>query len=129
MKKIKEHLNSEVRQWIESASNSEIARCLELGYSANKMLNRTEIGSAQKGQIGEKHVFNSLQSHFKIKDTSSVAKSGDFHIETMIGNIMVEVKNYSKSVGRSEIEKFHRDLSRNNDIQAGLFVSLYLKLF
>jgi hypothetical protein len=127
MKRIKSELSSEIRQWVETASPEDIAKCIELGYAANKMLSRNDGsgGSTQKGQMGEKIVFDALQSHFKIRDTSSIAKSGDFHIETMLGNVMVEVKNYSKPVGRAEVEKFHRDLSRNNDVQAGLFVSLY----
>ena len=39
---------------------------------------------------------------------------------------MVENKNYSKNVQKSEIDKFYRDLEResNNDIQYAVFVSM-----
>ena len=39
---------------------------------------------------------------------------------------MVENKNYSKNVQKSEIDKFYRDLEResNNDIQCAVFVSM-----
>lgn len=121
---VESYLNKEVQKWIKEHTTEELAQLIELGYYAQKTSRRLEQ-SAVKGQIGEEHVYNALKPHFKIQSTGKMAKSGDFQINTDYGKIMVEVKNYTTTVGQKEIDKFHRDLSQNNDVKAGLFVSLY----
>lgn len=121
---VESYLNKEVKKWVKEHTAEELAQLIELGYYAQKTNRRFEQ-SAVKGQVGEEHIYNALKPYFKIQSTGKIAKSGDFQINTDYGKIMVEVKNYTTTVGQKEIDKFHRDLSQNNDVKAGLFVSLY----
>jgi len=124
MTNIEKYLNKEIQKWIKEHTEEELAHLIELGYYSQKTSKRLEQ-STLKGQVGEDHVYNSLKTHFKIQSTGKIAKSGDFQIITDFGKIMVEVKNYNSTVGQKEVDKFHRDLSQNNDVKAGLFISLY----
>lgn len=128
MNKIKEHLVPEIRNWISEADPEEIARVIEIGYFGQLSMKRkqqNDDNAARKGRLGENHVHDMLKPHFKIKDTSKKGKSGDFQIKTEYGLILVEVKNYSKTVGKVELDKFYRDIGYNGTIQAGIFISLY----
>lgn len=121
---VENYLNKEVKKWVKEHTDEELAHLIELGYYSQKTSRRLEQ-STLKGQIGEDHIYNSLKPYFKIQSTGKIAKSGDFQIITEFGKIMVEVKNYNNTVGQKEIDKFHRDLSQNNDVKAGLFISLH----
>lgn len=125
MKKIKKYLGGDVLKFVNTSTPEEIASLIELGYFTRKASNKVNTISTYKGQQGEQYVFDILKDSFKLKDTSKIPKSGDFQIQTEQGWIMVEVKNYSSTVGKNELDKFYRDLDRNNNVCGGLFISLY----
>lgn len=86
--------------------------------------------STLKGQQGEEFIFKKLNLLFpssEILDTHSESGRGDFIVRKDDIVLMVENKNYSKNVQKSEIDKFYRDLDResNNDIQCAVLVSMH----
>jgi hypothetical protein len=115
--------DNELKKWISGLSDEDIVKIMEHSYKLSTFKKKT-IGSSQKGLEGEKIVSDILNKHYEIKNTSKYAKAGDFHIKTEVGQILVEVKNYSKTVGRMELEKFERDIARDNSIKGAIFISL-----
>jgi len=86
--------------------------------------------STLKGQQGEEHTFKQLNLLFpsaEVHDTHNEPGRGDFIVKLDDIVFMVENKNYSKNVQKSEIDKFYRDLDRdsNNDIQCAVLVSMH----
>jgi len=85
--------------------------------------------STIKGQDGEEYVLGQLNMLFpraEIEDTHKVPNRGDFIMREDNFTMMIETKNYSKNVQKSEIDKFYRDIDNpaNSDIQCAVFVSL-----
>lgn len=96
--------------------------------SYENLLCRTN-NSTFKGQDGESFIDKQLNLMFpkaEVSDTSQEPGRGDFIFKEDDFICMVENKNYSKNVQKSEIDKFYRDLEResNNDIQCAVFVSM-----
>ena len=86
--------------------------------------------STLKGQQGEEFTFKQLNLLFpssEIQDTHCESGRGDFIVRKDDIVMMVENKNYSKNVQKSEIDKFYRDLDResNNDLQCAVLVSMH----
>ena len=86
--------------------------------------------STLKGQQGEEFTFKQLNLLFpssEIQDTHCESGRGDFIVRKDNIVMMVENKNYSKNVQKSEIDKFYRDLDResNNDLQCAVLVSMH----
>ena len=63
----------------------------------------------------------------EIEDTHKVPGRGDFILREEDFVMMIETKNYSKNVQKSEVDKFYRDVdnSANSDVKCAVFVSLY----
>ena len=85
--------------------------------------------STLKGQQGEEFTYKQLNLLFpssEIQDTHCESGRGDFIVRKDDIVMMVENKNYSKNVQKSEIDKFYRDLDResNNDVQCAVMVSM-----
>jgi hypothetical protein len=85
--------------------------------------------STIKGQDGEEYVLGQLNMLFpraELEDTHKVPGRGDFIMREDDFTMMIETKNYSKNVQKSEIDKFYRDVDNpaNSDIQCAVFVSL-----
>jgi len=96
---------------------------------------KTKIGimrsqnSTIKGQDGEEYVLGQLNMLFpraEVEDTHKVPNRGDFILREDDFTMMIETKNYSKNVQKSEIDKFYRDIDNpaNSDVQCAVFVSL-----
>lgn len=86
--------------------------------------------STIKGQDGEEYVFGKLNMLFpqaEIEDTHKVPHRGDFILREGEFTMMIETKNYSKNVQKSEVDKFYRDIDNqaNSDLQCAVFVSLH----
>jgi hypothetical protein len=95
---------------------------------------RHESGvSALIGQEGEKYVRNLLNqlNIWQLDEIKTSKCSGDIkgkpntrdHIHKNY-SLIVEVKNYTKSIPFAEVEKFYRDIEHNADYNMGIFVSL-----
>jgi hypothetical protein len=94
----------------------------------NSTITRTQ-NSTIKGKESEEEVFTSLNQLFPtaiIEDTHTIPGRGDFivRIDNMI--MMVETKNYTRNVQKSEVDKFYRDMESpaNSDIQCGILMSM-----
>jgi hypothetical protein len=97
-----------------------------LTQSLNKLLG-LQTASSKKGELGEniiEHMFKNRYGDITYEDKSGIAHSGDAWI-TLYNNIkvMVESKNYTNTIGKSEIEKAEYDMKHNN-IRFCLFISL-----
>lgn len=52
-----------------------------------------------------------------------IGSSGDFIVEFSNFSVLIEVKNYSSSVPKIEVDKFIRDVEVK-DVNAGIFISI-----
>jgi len=108
---------------------SELQKALDTSRESYESLLCRTNNSTFKGQDGESFIdkqLNLLYPKAEISDTSQEPGRGDFIFKEGEFICMVENKNYSKNVQKSEIDKFYRDLEResNNDIQCAVFVSM-----
>ena len=83
--------------------------------------------SANKGYTGENIVMDILIDRFnsfQIENTSKIPHSGDIQITLpSYKKIIVEVKNYNKTIDQDEIDKLKFDM-KFNKITAAIFISL-----
>jgi hypothetical protein len=97
-----------------------------LNTSLNKLLG-LQTASAKKGEIGENIIQNAFTTRYgdiTYEDKSGVAHSGDAWICLQNNEkIMIESKNYTSTVGKSEIEKMEYDMKMTH-IKFCLFLSL-----
>lgn len=85
------------------------------------------------GGAGQSDIMDLLNGSFLsregwfIEDTSGIPEKGDIHIippdSNTKGSVLVEIKNYTRSIPKHEILKFKRDLMKN-DVGCGIFISL-----
>ena len=85
--------------------------------------------STIKGQDGESFMLSQLTMMFpswEIEDTHSEPGRGDFLLRDNGLTVMIENKNYSKNVQKSEVDKFYRDIDNqgNSDIDCAIMVSM-----
>jgi hypothetical protein len=88
------------------------------------------------GKEGETTVLGLLENvvmpafpYSSIKEMSSTAHAGDFHLSVMLphgkmGKILIESKNYQHTVDMVEINKLIRDVDSNEDVNCGMMISL-----
>jgi len=97
-----------------------------LNTSLNKLLG-LQTASSKKGELGENIIQNAFTNRYGdllYEDKSGVAHSGDAWI-TLPNNdkIMIESKNYTNTISKTEIEKMEYDMKFNH-IRFCLFLSL-----
>ena len=101
---------------------SELQKALDTSRESYESLLCRTNNSTFKGQDGESFIdkqLNLMYPKAEMSDTSQEPGRGDFIFKEGEFICMVENKNYSKNVQKSEIAKFYRDGEResNNDIQ------------
>lgn len=83
--------------------------------------------SSKKGAISEDYVFNLFNEKYKnysLDETRKISHSADGELTSPSGlRCLLEVKNYTSSVNKDEVDKFKYDLKYKN-IKFGLFISL-----
>lgn len=86
--------------------------------------------AASAGEIGEKMVHEALLGaaaadfgQARVRTTSYRPRSGDFVVQTRVGAVLVEAKNYTRAVPAKEVEKLVRDLETTG-AAAALLVSV-----
>lgn len=94
----------------------------------NAMTGRMQ-NSTIKGKDSEEELFVTLNRLFPtavIEDTHTTPGRGDFILRFDDMTMMVENKNYTRNVQKSEVDKFYRDMENpaNNDIKCGVLVSM-----
>lgn len=85
--------------------------------------------STIKGKESEEEVFTMLNKLFPtaiIEDTHTIPGRGDFILRFDNLVMMVETKNYTRNVQKSEVDKFYRDMESpsNSDVQCGILISM-----
>jgi len=97
-----------------------------LNNSLNKLLG-LQTASCKKGELGENIIQNAFLTRYGdilYEDKSGVAHSGDAWIYLPDKEkIMIEAKNYTKTINKDEVEKMEYDMKFNN-IKFCLFLSL-----
>ncbi len=110
---------------------AKLAAIQERVDSAYKLY-ETSLGKSQNstilGQVGETFTFEELNLMFpkaEIEDCHKTKGKGDFILKEKDFTMMIETKNYSRNVPKSEIDKFYRDFDCNKDFQCAIMVSLH----
>lgn len=118
--------------------------CMKEKIESLELLNvklREEAAAKKKsshaiGKEGEITVLGLLESaviptlpYSYVKDMSSVAHSGDFHLSVMLpngkmGKILIDSKNYQDPIDVNEINKLTCDVDKHEDITCGMMISL-----
>ena len=83
--------------------------------------------STVRGEEGEREVEDMLLKLFPTAEVSDERRTrgrGDFVITLGSVHMMLEVKNYTKNVTKSEITKFERDMKNNPEYTCGILASL-----
>jgi len=97
-----------------------------LNNSLNKLLG-LQTASCKKGELGENIIQNAFLTRYGdilYEDKSGVPHSGDAWIYLQDKEkIMIESKNYTKTINKDEVEKMEYDMKFNN-IKFCLFLSL-----
>jgi hypothetical protein len=86
-----------------------------------------DVKSTSRGADGEALACDLLHQLFpaaEIEDCRNVTAAGDFVVLEDDLNMMVEVKNYTRNVARSEIDKFKRDMLANPTYTCGVLASI-----
>jgi hypothetical protein len=81
--------------------------------------------SNTKGKLGESiienHIFTAFP-HYGVHNMSQTPHEADYQIQADYGKVLLEIKTYSHTVNRDQIEKFYKDIERTG-IQLGIFLS------
>jgi len=120
----------------------ELINLIKLGHNLsynNTSYNPTSLHTNQVaaviGQIGEQKIREIYESKYIIDDVSKQGRKGDIILRRpstpehpIQHQILTEVKNYSTTIGTSEVDKFYRDLAANSAIVGGIFISINTKI-
>ena len=86
--------------------------------------------SVTRGDIGEDYVISKLEEYWtrdwNICKTSKESASMDIKATNVLMNIKggIEVKNFTNSVPKRDIDKFYRDIKERHDYDFGILISL-----
>ena len=118
---IEEIFNIGYSNYVKSFIKHEIAQSFE---ETNII---TENKNTSKGQLGESVVYDIIVNKFpdyQVENTSKIPYSGDIKLTLPSNNrIMVEVKNYNKTLDQEQVDKLKYDMKFSN-IYYGIFISL-----
>ena len=80
--------------------------------------------SNSKGKLGESLISGHIQTafpHYEVTDMSYNPHEADYHITTEFGKVLLEIKTYTASVNKEQIEKLYKDIDRT-----GLALAIFL---
>jgi hypothetical protein len=118
-------------QYMKNLIKSDLANDLQSNTQTNlsKPINAiTESKySTLKGSMGEDLVMDIIIEKFNnlcVENTSKIPHSGDIQVRLSSGNvIIIEVKNYNKTIDQEQLDKLKFDMMFNN-IRGAIFLSL-----
>ena len=116
-------VSNETLLWSKKQTPEILQAALEIGRFAMENVPVKQQIAVTRGQVGEAFVEQILREKFEVTNVTSQAHSGDLSLSVGSQKIMVEVKNYSKPVPSSQVEKFQRDLITAR-ARGGVFISL-----
>jgi hypothetical protein len=149
MQSIIQHVSNENKEWVSRLEPKDIAKILDTLAIIPSIINidKTNINSLNKslselpamvGLQGEMKFETIIQQHmsidYKLINTAKTGKCGDFVISYTSPktnkkySVLIDVKNYKTTVPTKEIEKFHRDIKLNSNINGGILLSLNSKI-
>ena len=122
---IEEIFENGYQQYIKNLIKNDLS---QLSNDTQKQNNITENKiSSSKGQSGESIVYDILVERFQdynVENTGKIPHSGDFQLTMSNKNKMIiEVKNYNKTIDQCEIDKLKFDM-KFNKISYAIFISL-----
>ena len=114
------------------ASQTTIQALSERIHALTEAIHRKPATAKEKGSAFEAHIDELVRQcwgaieGFSIADVSTRGHIGDRIVTVGRGDlqtILLECKDYSDIVPRSEVEKFFKDVSTNHKVQIGIFIS------
>lgn len=131
LKKINpDYINVVIQDIFDNGYNAYVRSLMNAGMSMGEGIGNAiteQKASSVKGQIGENVVYDILVDKFPdltIENTSKVGHCGDIQILLPNYNkVIVEVKNYNKTIDTSELDKLKYDM-KFNKCNYAIFISL-----
>ncbi len=121
---IEEIFNVGYNVWIKNFIRNDVVNEIN---SSNTNLITENKQSSNKGQIGESVVIDILKEKFPdtiVENTSKIPHSGDIQVTlSSKSKIILEVKNYNKTIDQEQIDKLKFDMKFSN-IYFAIFISL-----
>ena len=101
----------------------------KMGETYEKLLVQSHKSTSHKGSDGEKQFGDYANTFidfkgFELIDKHTQGGAGDFHMRFEDFDVLVDAKNYKKSVSADQREKIKKDLIRNEHIPFAWLVSL-----
>jgi hypothetical protein len=138
MEEILQFLEAPVRRWISSLTPKKHAELLNALYSIPDIMTalakKSVKGSAEIGKSGEdlfEKICHSLPINYSLTNTAKQGHKGDFVLlfEYRGGSYrcLVDIKKYSTTVPKKELDKFHDDLLTDK-YDCGMILSLTSRL-
>ena len=129
-------LEQQARQQLQQVEQSmkETSRSLQDQFQLFKdSMLKPAAGSKAKGTQGEtvfqelvQKAFGSVScnEYFELEDVGKEGHQGDLRMNWKGHKLLLEVKNYERSVDDKEVKKFLRDMEEGRDVSLGILVSL-----
>ena len=131
-------IDAEHQDFITGMSITNFAKLLNGVLNIPKIKDKVYVDlPVNKGKDGENefehNIAKLLPYEYSLINSSKIGHAADFII-TFVSNLnlrifklMIDIKNYSKTVPTKEIEKMYADLNNHSDIHAGLMISYHSK--
>lgn len=130
MESIYEQLDEKTKEWAIQLSPTEIANILKAFHKIKPAISKSSVSLGKFGEEKFEEICKGLPINYRVESTAKQAGKGDFIIKfTNDGktlSCLIDIKNYSSTVPRKEIDKFHEDLASGN-YDAGVLLSLNSK--
>ncbi len=116
-------MNAEKEEQITSKLSEHISKSQLDIYNKIAESDKKKLVPSVKGKIGE-DIVKKMISPYNVRDTSQLAHSGDFIIEDDGKRLMIDAKNYDRTVPKLEIDKFCKDIA-STGVDCAMMISLY----
>jgi hypothetical protein len=115
--------NKQTLPIIEEVQDATVSELVE--EAMDKLEEKDQGNSSIKGRVAEDVIEEILKGAFEnTKRMTGKSHASDFNVD----RVMVEVKNYNKTVPINEVKKFHKDISGIRMAIGGLFISIGTKI-
>ena len=136
MEGILSKLDVYTKAWASNLTEDDVAKLLQAVYKLPGLLETLQCKSEKAANIGKDgemkfaEICQRLPGNYTVQDTSKQGKKGDFIVTYsdcgVIRKCLIDIKNYSTTVPKKEIDKFMEDMSFGS-YDAGLLISYSTK--